>query len=126
MEYLSEIKKNKKLQGLEFIVRTKGDMKSLNKLALEAGRVASMVLRANLEEAGIDQNSTVDEIRSVVSPVLRANHKYVSELAAVSIDKMYRSNKIGLKAISPEYNQAREDEIVQMISDKRFEDGSDR
>lgn len=125
MEYLSEVKKNKKLQGLEFIVRAKGDMKSLNKLALEAGRVASMVLRANLEEAGIDQNSTVDEIRSIVSPVLRANHKYVSELAAVSINKMYRSSKIGLKAMAPEYNQGREDEIVQMISDKRFEDGSD-
>ena len=58
--------------------------------------------------------------------MLRANHKYVSELAAVSINKMYKSNKIGLKAISPEYNQAREDEIVQMITDKRFADGSDR
>lgn len=125
MDYLSEIKKNKKLQALETTVRTKGDMQSLNKLALEAGHVASEVIRTNLEEASIDQDSTIDEIRRVVSPVLRANHKYVSELAAVSINKMYKSNKIGLKAISPEYNQAREDEIVQMISDKRFVDGSD-
>ena len=125
MDYLSEINKNKKIQSLELMVRAKGDMKLLNKLALEAGRVATDVLRANLEESSIDQNSTVEEIRSVVSPVLRANHKYVSELAAVSINKMYKSNGIGLKAISPEYNQTREDEIVQMISDKRFEDGSD-
>lgn len=125
MDYITEIQKNQKIQSLELMVRAKGDMKTLNKLALEAGHVASEVIRANLEEAGIDQNSTIDEIRSVVSPVLRANHKYVSELAAVSINKMYKSNQIGLKAISPEYNKFREDEIVQMISDKRFEDGSD-
>ena len=125
MDYNAEIKKNQKIQGLELMVRAKGDMKTLNRLALEAGHVAAEVLRVNLEEAAIDQDSTIDEIRSVVSPVLRANHKYISELAAVSINKMYKSNKIGLKAISPEYNQAREDEIVQMISDKRFADGSD-
>lgn len=126
MDYLSEIKKNKRILKLEQDVRAKGDMKTLSKLALEAGHVASEVLRANLEEASIDQSSTIEDIRSVVSPVLRTNHKYVSELVAVSINKMYKSNKIGLKAISPEYNQAREDEIVQMISDKRFENGSDR
>lgn len=125
MDYNGELKKNQKIQSLELVVRAKGDMKTLNKLALEAGHVAAEVLRANLEEAAIDKNSSVDEIRSVVSPVLRANHEYVSELSAVSINKMYKSTKIGLKAISPEYNQAREDEIVQMISDKRFADGSD-
>lgn len=125
MDYISAIKKNKKIQTLENAVRNKGDMQSLNKLSLEAGHVASEVLRANLEEVGIDQNSTIEDIRSVVSPVLRANHKFVSELAAVSINKMYKSNKIGLKAFSPEYNQDREDEIVHMISDKRFADGSD-
>ncbi len=125
MDYLSEIKKNKQILKLEQDVRAKGDMKTLNNLALEAGHIASDVLRANLEEVGIDQNSTIEDIRSVVSPVLRANHKYVSELAAVSINKMYKSNKIGLKAFSPEYNQDREDEIVHMISDKRFADGSD-
>lgn len=125
MDYISEIQKNRKIQSLELMVRAKGDAKLLNKLALEAGHVAAEVLRVNLEEAAIDQDSTIEEIRSVVSPVLRANHKYISELAAVSINKMYKSNKIGLKAISPEYNQDREDEIVQMISDKRFADGSD-
>lgn len=124
MDYLSEIKKNKKVQALEAAVRVKGDMQSLNKLSLEAGHIASEVLRANLDEAAIDQSSTIEDIRSVVSPVLKANHKYVSELAVMSIDKMYKSGRIGLKAITPEYNQAREDEIVQMISDMRFTDGS--
>lgn len=125
MDYLSEIKKNKRIQKLEQDVRTKGDMKALNSLAQEAGKMAVSVLRANLDEAAINQNSSVEDIRAVVAPVLRANHKYVSDLAAVSINKMYKSNQIGLKAISPEYSQAREDEIVQMISDKRFADGSD-
>ncbi|MBQ6240882.1 MAG: hypothetical protein IJK56_11080 [Firmicutes bacterium] len=124
MDYLSEIKRNKKLQGLEFIVRTKGDAKSLNKLALEAGRVAVRVLRTSLDEASIDQNSSIEDIRGVVAPVLRANHAYVSELAAASINRMYRSNQIGLKAINPEYDQSREDEIVQKISEMRFTDGS--
>lgn len=124
MDYLSEIRKNKKIQGLEFIVRTKGDSKSLNKLALEAGRVAVVVLRTNLDEASIDQNSSIEDIRGVVAPVLRANHKYVSELAAVAINRMYKSNEIGLKAINPEYDQSREDEIVQKISEMRFTDGS--
>ena len=124
MDYLSEIKRNKKLQGLEFIVRTKGDAKSLNKLALEAGRVAVRVLRTNLDEASIDQNSSIEDIRGVVAPVLRANHAYVSELAAASINRMYKSNQIGLKAINPEYDQSREDEIVQKISEMRFTDGS--
>lgn len=125
MDYLSEIKRNKKLQGLEFIVRTKGDVKSLNKLALEAGRVAVTVLRTNLDEASIDQNSGIEDIKGVVSPVLKANHKYVSELAASSINRMYKSNQIGLKAITPEYDQSREDEIVQKIFEMRLTDGSD-
>ena len=126
MDYISEIEKNQSIQSLERMVRANGDMKLLNKLAMEAGHVAAEVLRVNLEEAGIDQNSTIDEIRNIVSPVLRANHKYVSELAAVPINKMYKSNQIGLKVIYPEYNQVREDELVQLISDKRFEDESDR
>ena len=124
MDYLSEIKRNKKLQGLEFIVRTKGDAKSLNKLSLEAARFAVRVLRTSLDEASIDQNSSIEDIRGVVAPVLRANHAYVSELAAASINRMYRSNQIGLKAINPEYDQSREDEIVQKISEMRFTDGS--
>ena len=124
MDYLSEIKKNEKIQELEFAVRAKGDFKSLNKLALEAGRVAASVLQANLDEAAIDENSSIEDIRSVVAPVLRENHQYVSELTAVSINRMYKSNQIGLKAINPEYDQSREDEIVEKISEMRFADGS--
>ena len=125
MDYLSEIKKNKRIQKLEQDVRANGDMKALNRLAQEAGIMAVSVLRANLDEAAINENSSVEDIRAVVAPVLRANHKYVSDLAAVSINKMYKSNRIGLIAFSPEYNQSRENEIVQMISDKRFADESD-
>lgn len=46
----------------------------------------------------------------------------MTELTAIVINEMYRKNGIGLKAVKPEYNKYRENNVVRELSDWSFED----
>ena len=82
------------------------------------------VILESLEEQYPNADFDYKGLKDIISPVLRANHKYVCEMAAVAIDHMYKNAGVGLKAVIPEYDNYDEAEIIQMILDRRSVDGN--
>ena len=123
LDYKTEIQKNEKIQRLEARIRDKGDMKDVQLLASETGKVMAKVIGSNLEEQYPNGQIADEDVRAIVSPVMKANYAYVSELAAVTINMMYEKAGIGLKAVIPKYSTYRETGIVWKIANRSFKDG---
>lgn len=123
IDYDKALQANKKTAKLEAKIRSgKGSFKDVHDLAAEAGKVAANVIDANLDEAYPNGNIADDDVRAIVSPVLRKNHKLVTELAAIIINKQYQEAGVGLKAIIPEYDLYRETGIVWKIANESRRD----
>lgn len=123
MDFMTEIKNNKRIQQLEERIRKTGSMKDVQKLASETGKVMAKVIGSNLKEQYPNGQIADEDARAVVSPVLKANHRYVAEIAAVAINIMYVEAGVGLKAAIPEYDTYRETGLVWEIANRSFHDG---
>lgn len=110
------------IKRLEKKIRNgKGTFKDVNDIAGLSGRRAGERIWKQLNEAFPGGDIPQEEVRKIVSPILRENHKYVCELTSIVINSMYEKSKIGLKAVVPEYSIFRENDFVKEISDRSFE-----
>lgn len=96
--------------------------KELNRLAAEYGRIAGECIRDQLVEEYPNGHVSEEDVRRIVSPILRQNHKYVSAVASMFLDAQYRKEGVGLKAVVPDYDLRREDDLVKEISQRSFID----
>ena len=97
--------------------------KELRKATISEGKEAAKRAEEQLHERYPDGQITEDQAREVLSPILRKLHKIVNEMTAETINQMNEAAGIGLKAINPEYDIERENELVAEISRRSFEDG---
>lgn len=119
IDYDQALQANRTIAKLDAKIRSgKGTFKDAHDLAAAAGKIAADVIEANLDEAYPNGNIADDDVRAVVSPVLRRNHEYVTELGAIIINKQYENIGIGLKAIIPKYDLYRETGIVWKIANE--------
>lgn len=104
---------NKKVKSLADEARDTGDTAILNDLAEEVAEMTMEAISENLKES----NSIVDEgyVRGIVAPALREGYDYIVEVTMEVIEKQYDDAGVGLRAIRPEYDTRREDEIVRKI-----------
>lgn len=122
--YNEVIENNAVIRGLkEKIEEGSINSKHLDKIAsisgILAGKCMSEQLRNEFPNGQIQEN----DVRRIISPIMKANYKFVSEMAAIMQTTQYKKINVGLKAGIPEYNVAREDELVKEISARSFEDG---
>ena len=96
--------------------------KELRNKTIEAGRQAAERAEEELRELYPNGRITEDQARAVLSPILRKLHKTVNEMTAETINQMNKAAGIGLKAINPEYDIERENELISEISSRSFED----
>jgi len=95
----------------------------LNRLCGEYGKVAGRCMYDQLLEEYPNGRVSEEDVRRIISPILRQSHRYISEIAAAYQNRKYKNAGVGLKAAFPEYNLYREDELVREISQRSFEDG---
>lgn len=124
MEYRKALMANVTIRKLSQKLESgKMTAKEMNKLASEYGKVAGECIRDQLLEEYPNGNVQEADVRRIISPILKQNHKYISEVAAAYQNNQYRKAGVGLKATIPVYNQYREDELVKDISQRSFLDG---
>ena len=97
--------------------------KEMNRLVSEYGRVAGTCAASQLGEKYPDGNITEKDVQSIISPVMKQMHGFVSKAVASRINAQYAEAGIGLKAIIPEYDVNRISEIAKKISLRSFKDG---
>ncbi len=97
--------------------------KELRKKTIAEGREAAKKAEKQLQELYPNGQISEDEVRAVLSPILRKLHDDVNQMSAETINQMNKDASIGLKALKPEYDIARENEMVTEISRRSFEDG---
>ena len=114
------------LQRLEKKIKDgKGTFSDVGKLAELSGKETARQIGEQLEEAFPKGQISEEDVRRIVSPLLRKNHEYVVEMTKLVINQMYKKAGIGLKAINPEYNIDRENELIKEISARSFKDELD-
>ena len=97
--------------------------KDLDRLSAAAGVIAGECMVSRLKEEFPNGRISKDDVRRIISPIMKQNYGFVSEMAVLLQTAQYRKAGIGLKAVLPDYNTDREDELVAEISDRSFEDG---
>ena len=90
----------------------------MNDYAAACGKRAAEELREQLESELPNGGITENDARRIVSGILRKAHKTVSELSAVVINGNYEKAGVGLKAVSPEYDINRENDIVKAVMEE--------
>lgn len=93
----------------------KGTFSDLQNIAQKAGEEMADSIISQLEEEFPGGNISEEDARRIVHPFLVKNHKFISELTAMVINSMYKQNDVGIKAIIPEYNIYRENDLVMEI-----------
>ena len=97
--------------------------KEMNKLIGEYGKVAGACIAQSIQKEYPDGHISESDVRRIVSPILKQCQKIVAEVVKYKLDAQYAKAGIGLKAVIPEYNTKREDEMVKEISKRSFQDG---
>ena len=116
-EYENEILANKKaIQLLQRIDEGKGSFKELYEFTKIIGRIAADCIAHKLESECPNGNVNGDDVRRIVSPILRQNHKIVSDATAAVQDEQSKRSGVGLKAMNPKYNTRREYGLVNELS----------
>ena len=64
-----------------------------------------------------------EDVRRIISPIMKQDHSFVAEMSALLQNKRYEQASIGLKAAPPAYNMSQENDLVAEISRRSFEDG---
>lgn len=123
MDYKKALMANVKIRRLSQKAE-KGTLtaRELNMLAAEYGKIAGECIRDQLLVEFPNGHVSEEDARRIISPILKQNHKFVSEIAAAYQNELYKKAGVGLKATIPEYNKYREDEIVKEISKRSFAD----
>ena len=106
----TELKNDNRIKQLTERIRATGDMGLLNKLGSMVGEKALEKIDEGLKDSLVDEGY----VRSIVAPVMRSVYEYMSDISAVVINRMYEKAGIGLKAIVPSYDTAKENEIIQI------------
>lgn len=111
------------IKALEKKIRDgNGDYSDVYKLAKASGKDMAKRIEALLKEEFPEGRIPDEEVRRIVSPILRENHKLVTELMAIVIENINKKNGIGLKAVVPEYSMWRENGIVWEIANRSWQD----
>ena len=104
------------LKKLESKIRNgNGSFKDIHNYAAAYGKKASEELREQIESKFPNGGITENDARRIVSGILRKAHKTVSELSAMVINGNYEKAGVGLKAVYPEYDINRENDIVKAV-----------
>lgn len=104
------------LKKLESKIRAgNGSFKDLNDYAAACGKEAAKELKEQLEREFPNGGITENDARRIVSGILRKAHKTVSEFSAIVINNSYEKAGVGLKAVYPEYDINRENDIVKAV-----------
>lgn len=93
----------------------KGTFTDLQNIAQKAGEEMADSIINQLEEELPGGNISEEDARRIVHPFLVEKHKFISEMAAMVINSMYKQNDVGIKTIIPEYNIYRENNLVMEI-----------
>lgn len=98
----------------------KGTFSILHKLSEASGLdlADSIIKKLNNDYPGGEISA--EDARAILHPSLIRNHLFISEMTAAVINTMYQKAKIGIKAISPEYNIARENDLVTEVVDGTY------
>lgn len=96
--------------------------REMNRLVGEYGKIAGKQISTQLLSEFPNGQVPEDEVRRVISPILKQSHKFVSELTAAYLNLQYEKTGTGLKAVVQDYNISREDEMVKEISRRSFAD----
>ena len=115
----TELKNDNKIKQLTEQIKDTGDMKALNRLGRMVGAKVLEKIDEGLKDSLIDESY----VRSIVAPVLRSAYDYMSDVSAAVINGLYEKAGVGLKAIVPDYDAAKENEIIQEIMNGEVEDG---
>lgn len=97
--------------------------KEMRKQVKAEGRRAAKEVENLLRESYPNGQISENDVRAVLSPVLRRLHKTVTEITAEAINQMNDAAGVGMRAVNPEYDIARENDLVAEISRRSFEDG---
>lgn len=97
--------------------------KEMNRLVGEYGKVAGELMAKQLMEQYPNGQVSEDDVRRIISPILRENYKLVTGITAKNLNAKYEKAGVGLKAVNPDYDIQRENELVREISQRSFEDG---
>ena len=93
----------------------KGTVADVYKYAGESGKKVGEEVFRQIKEAHPNLQFSENEVRDIVSPILKREYQTISELMSIVINQMYKKAGTGLKAIIPEYNSYRENDIVEQI-----------
>ena len=110
-------------QLYERIIGGNGSFEDLNDFAGITGRIAGEYITKQLGEEYPVGNVTEEDVRRVVSPILKQIHRIVAEVAAIIQNENFKKAGVGLKAMISEYDKSREDELVMELSRRSFIDG---
>lgn len=124
MEYKEVLRLDKTIQ----IIRRKLEAgtathKELSRLSSIAGRLAGECMANQLHEGFPNGQISEEDVRRIISPIMKQDHSFVAEMSALLQNKRYEQAGIGLKAAPPVYNMSQENDLVAEISRRSFEDG---
>ena len=102
----------------------RGTFTDLHNLAQIDGEEMADKIIKQLEEEFPGGNVSEEDARRIVHPYLLENYEYISEMASMVINTMYEKNGIGIKAVMPEYNIYRENDLVMEIVNRSRTDES--
>ena len=83
--------------------------------AYRSGIIAGEEIFRQVSEAYPNMKFTESDALSIVSPILKGEHDKIYGLMAIVVNQMYKKAGTGLKAIIPEYNPYRENDVVEKL-----------
>lgn len=97
--------------------------KELRKKTIAEGEKAAKQAEEELRELYPNGQIAEEDVRVVLSPILRELHDKANKMTAETINQMNQKAGIGIKAVDTEYDIEQENELVKKISLRSFEDG---
>lgn len=124
MEYKEALRLDKTIERIRSKLEAgTATHKELSRLASIAGQIAGECMANRLREEFPNGQVSEEDVRRIISPILKQNHKFVTEMSTIFQNNRYKKAGIGFKSVPPEYNKRREDELVADISRRSFENG---
>jgi len=124
MEYREAVRVDSAIQSIKKKLEVgTATHKDLSRLASLAGIIAGKCMADALREEYPNGQVLEADVRRIIAPIMKQNHKFVTEMAVLLQNAKYQQAGVGLKASPPDYNMKREDELVEEISRRSFEDG---
>lgn len=124
MDYKEALRLDRTIQIIRHKLETgTATHKELNRLASIAGKLAGECMAGQLHEEFPNGQVSEEDVRRIISPIMKQNHSFVVEMSTLLQNKRYEQAGIGLKAAPPDYNKSREDDLVEEISQRSFENG---